>query len=98
WLLVLAFILRPDTIWGHLKRTWYRGVMGGVIANLGYGIAIYALVLGPMAHVAALRETSVLFGALIGTLLLGEPFGGRRVAAAVVIVCGLVMMNGPRLF
>lgn len=98
WLLVLAFILRPDTVWGHLKRTWYRGVIGGVIANVGYGIAIYALVLGPMAHVAALRETSVLFGALIGTLLLGEPFGGRRVAAAVVIVAGLILMNGPRVF
>ena len=102
WLLVLAFILRPDTVWGHLRRTWYRGVIGGVIggviANVGYGIAIYALVLGPMAHIAALRETSVLFGALIGTLLLGEPFGGRRVAAAFVIVSGLVLMNGPAFF
>jgi hypothetical protein len=47
-------------------------MFGGVIANTGYGIAIYALVLGPMAHVAALRETSVLFGALMGTLLLGR--------------------------
>ena len=73
-------------------------MIGGVIANTGYGIAIYALVLGPMAHVAALRETSVLFGALMGTLLLGEPFGLRRVAAAFVIVSGLVLMNGPALF
>ena len=98
WLLVLAIFLRPGTVWAHVRKTWTRGVIGGVIANLGYGIAIYALVLGPMAHVAALRETSVLFGALIGTLLLGEPFGGRRVAAAVVIVTGLVLMNGPQLF
>jgi drug/metabolite transporter (DMT)-like permease len=51
-----------------------------------------------MAHVAALRETSVLFGALMGTLLLGEPFGLRRVAAAFVIVSGLVLMNGPAFF
>ncbi len=98
WLLVLAIVLRPQTVWSHLRRTWWRGVIGGVIANTGYGIAIYALVLGPMAHVAALRETSVLFGALMGTLLLGEPFGRRRVVAAAVIVCGLVLMNGPRLF
>jgi drug/metabolite transporter (DMT)-like permease len=96
WLLVLAFWLRPASVWKHIKRTWYRGVVGGVIANTGYGIAIYALVLGPMAHVAALRETSVLFGALIGTLLLGEPFGLRRVAAALVIVVGLLLMNGPQ--
>ena len=97
WLLVLAIALRPRTVWTHLRRTWWRGAIGGVIANVGYGIAIYALVLGPMAHIAALRETSVLFGALMGTLLLGEPFGLRRVAAAFVIVVGLVMMNGPQL-
>lgn len=98
WLLVLAIVLRPETVWSHLKRHWWKGMIGGVIANTGYGIAIYALVLGPMAHVAALRETSVLFGALMGTLLLGEPFGRRRIVAAVVIVAGLALMNGPQLF
>jgi len=97
WLLLLAIVLRPHKVWTHLRDNWWRGVIGGAIANVGYGIAIYALVLGPMAHVAALRETSVLFGALIGTLLLGEPFGVRRVAAALVIVVGLLMMNGPQL-
>ncbi|MFO1080764.1 MAG: EamA family transporter [Reyranellaceae bacterium] len=97
WLLVVALVLRPGAVWSHLRGTWWRGMMGGAVATTGYGIAIYALALGPMAHVAALRETSVLFGALMGTLLLGEPFGGRRIAAAVVIVVGLVLMNGPRL-
>jgi drug/metabolite transporter (DMT)-like permease len=97
WLLALAFALRPHSVWAHLRRYWWRGAIGGTVANVGYGIAIYALALGPMAHVAALRETSVLFGALIGTLLLGEPFGARRVAAALVIVIGLVLMNGPAL-
>jgi drug/metabolite transporter (DMT)-like permease len=97
WLLLVAIVLRPKTIWMHLRRHWWRGVGGGVIANTGYGIAIYALALGPMAHIAALRETSVLFGALMGTLLLGESFGARRVAAAAVIVAGLALMNGPAL-
>jgi len=98
WLLVFAAVMRPQTILSHLRRNWWRGAVGGVIANVGYGIAIYGLVLGPMAHVAALRETAVLFGALMGTLLLGEPFGLRRVAAAFVIVSGLVLMNGPAFF
>ncbi|HEY6982875.1 EamA family transporter [Reyranella sp.] len=98
WLLVLAIALRPAKVWTHLRGNWWRGVLGGAIASTGYGIAIYGLAAGPMAHVAALRETSVLFGTLIGTMLLGEPFGGRRVAAALVIVSGLVLMNGPALF
>jgi drug/metabolite transporter (DMT)-like permease len=96
WLLVFAVMMRPKTVWSHLRRNWWRGVVGGLIANTGYGIAIYALALGPMAHVAALRETSVLFGALMGTLLLAEPFGVRRVVAAAVIVSGLILMNGPQ--
>ena len=35
WLLVLAIVLRPKTVWTHLRRTWWRGVIGGVIANTG---------------------------------------------------------------
>jgi len=97
WLLLFAYALRPQSVRVHLRLNWWKGAVGGLIANTGYGVAIYALALGPMAHVAALRETSVLFGALMGTLLLGEPFGLRRVAAALVIVAGLILMNGPPL-
>jgi drug/metabolite transporter (DMT)-like permease len=42
--------------------------------------------------VAALRETSVVFGALAGWRLLGEPLGGTRVAAAAVIAAGVVLL------
>jgi drug/metabolite transporter (DMT)-like permease len=98
WLLLLALWLRPAKVWSHLRKNWWRGAVGGVTSNVSYAIAIYALALGPMAHVAALRETSVLFGALIGTLLLHERFGAQRVAAAFAIVAGLVLMNGPAVF
>lgn len=98
WLFLFALLTRREAVARYLKRGWWRGAAGGAIAALGYGIAIWAMSQGPLAHVAALRETSVLFGALMGTLLLGEPFGPRRVAAAGVIVAGLVLMNGPRLF
>ncbi len=96
WLLAVAAARRPAALWRHLKRTWRSGALGGLNANVGYGIAIFAMVLAPMAHVAALRSTSVLIGALIGTLLLGEPFGTRRVVAAAVIMVGLVLMTGPQ--
>jgi drug/metabolite transporter (DMT)-like permease len=70
-----------------------RAMAGGLIAMFGYGIAIWALSQGAMAHVAALRETSVLFAAVIGTRLLGESFGARRLVAACVVVAGLLLMN-----
>jgi len=98
WLLVFALWRRPRAVTSYLRTNWHRGVAGGLVAHGGYGIAIWALSQGPMVHVAALRETSVLFGALMGALLLGESFGRRRVAAAGVIVAGLVLMNAPRLF
>jgi len=43
--------------------------------------------------VAAIRETSVLFAALMGTFLLGESFGRRRIVAAALVVVGLLTMN-----
>ncbi len=47
-----------------------------------------------MAAVASLRETSVVFATLIGTRMLGEPFGSRRIAATVVLVVGLALVAG----
>ena len=64
-----------------------------MVATVGYGLAIWALSVGGMAHVAALRETSVLWGSLIGTIVLGESFGYRRVLAAVTVVAGLLLMH-----
>jgi drug/metabolite transporter (DMT)-like permease len=97
WLLAYALWRSPRGVAGYLRRRWARASAGGAIAAAGYGIAIWAMSQGPMAHVAALRETSVLFGALMGTMILGEPFGARRIAAAAVIVSGLLLMNGPPL-
>ena len=48
---------------------------------------------GPMAHIVAVRETSVLIGAMIGALVLKEPFGGTRIAAAAAVACGAVLLN-----
>ena len=58
-----------------------------------YGIAIWAMTLAPIAIVAALRETSVLFGALIAVVVLKEPVRAGRMAAALLIVCGLVLVR-----
>ena len=93
WVFVFAALRRGRATLPYLRAYWWRGAAGGTIATIGYGIAIWALSMGAMAHVTALRETSSLFGALIGAFVLKETFGARRVAAAAVMVAGLLLMN-----
>ncbi|MDG2308718.1 MAG: EamA family transporter [Candidatus Binatia bacterium] len=70
-----------------------RAVLGGVLAAVAYATVLWAYDNGPVAPVAALRETSVVMAALIGALRLGEPFGLRRVLAAAVVVAGVALLN-----
>lgn len=96
WVLLIGFWRRgTGPALHHVLTYGWRSAIGGIVAAIGYGIAIWALSLGAMAHVAALRETSVLFAALMGTFLLGETMGWRRIVAAAVIVAGLLLMNLP---
>jgi len=78
---------------GDTKRLWLTGLAGGALQLGSYGIAIWAMTLAPIAIVAALRETSVLFGALIAVVVLKEPLRAGRMAAALLIVCGLVLVR-----
>ncbi len=77
----------------YLRWRWKHGAGGGALAILAYGIVLYALSQGAMAHVAALRETSVLFAAVIGAVLLKEGFGRKRIAAAAVIAVGVIVLQ-----
>jgi drug/metabolite transporter (DMT)-like permease len=88
-----ARLRRGATMWSALLVGLPRGVLAGVMATLGYGIVVYAMSRGAMAHVSALRETSVVIAALIGTVVLGEPGAAGRVTAAVVVALGVVVMN-----
>jgi drug/metabolite transporter (DMT)-like permease len=72
---------------------WRIGLFGGGLQVVSYGIAIWAMTMAPIAIVAALRETSVLFGALIAVVILKERLHAIRVAAALLIVAGLVALR-----
>jgi drug/metabolite transporter (DMT)-like permease len=78
---------------GDTKGLWLTGLAGGALQLGSYGIAIWAMTLAPIAIVAALRETSVLFGALIAVIVLKEPLRAGRIAAALLIVCGLGLVR-----
>ena len=76
-----------------LASSWRSGLAGGAMQVFSYTVALWAMTLAPIALVAALRETSVLFGAVIAVIWLKEPLRQSRIAAAVFIVCGLVLIR-----
>ncbi len=67
-----------------------------MLALAAYGLVIWAMSFAAMAAVSALRETSVIFAALIGTVLLKERFGLLRISAAVMVATGVMLMNLAR--
>ena len=91
--LIAARARRGPAVWPAMRVALPKGVVAGVMATVGYGIVIYAMSRGAMAHVSALRETSVVIAALIGTIVLGEPGFATRVAAATVVAAGVVVLN-----
>lgn len=77
-------------------QTWpvlAAGLTGGVVSIAAYGLVLVAQTSGATAAVAALRETSIVIGAVIGTVFLGERFGRGRVIAAVVVAVGIVLVS-----
>ena len=88
----IAIIRRRGDAIVYIRNNWKLAVLAGGL-NLGsYGLSIWALSLAAMAHVSAMRETSVIIAALIGTQLLGESFGKRRILAAMVVATGVILI------
>jgi drug/metabolite transporter (DMT)-like permease len=80
-------------LFSDAAQFWQRGLAGGALQVVSYGVALWAMTLAPIAIIASLRETSVLFGAAIAVVVLKEPLRAVRVAAAVLIVAGLVAIR-----
>ena len=83
------------------RRPWFdymaakkiKIVIGAVASGSAYALVIFAMGLGSMAMVSSLRETSVIFAALIGTLVFREAFGRQRIIAAVLVACGIGLIR-----
>lgn len=88
-----ALAVKGPAIYRTLPATWPTVLAGGLMSMLAYFIVIWAMTQAPIALVAALRETSVLFAGLISLLILKEPFTRWRAAAAVIIVMGVAMLR-----
>ena len=89
-----SIALVPTRARGRCRRCGSTGASASPAARLqlgSYGIAIWAMTVAPIAIVAALRETSVLFGAVIAVVFLKEPLRASRIVAALMIVAGLAL-------
>jgi drug/metabolite transporter (DMT)-like permease len=101
WLMLLqslcvpmfALLRRRDVLAKQRPRILVSGLVAGALSVLAYGLVLWAQTRGALAPIAALRETSVIFGAIIGTLVFREPFGRARIVATVLVVAGIVLLN-----
>ncbi|MHA1043381.1 EamA family transporter [Enterobacter ludwigii] len=92
-LLFWAMMARRREASRYLRTHWKKGLLGGIGTMGSYGLALWAMTQTPLAVVAALRETSILFGALIAFVLLKEKVAGLRIAAAVGIAGGAILLR-----
>jgi drug/metabolite transporter (DMT)-like permease len=90
---IYALARRGVAVLPAMVPFWKTGLGGGALAVVSYIIAIWAMTKAPIAIVAALRETSVLFGALIAVTVLKEPLRPARIGAAAMIVGGLALLR-----
>jgi drug/metabolite transporter (DMT)-like permease len=92
--LVMIFLVRDGaSTRAYCRNHWRRGLFGGVCTLGAYGLALWAMTRAPIALVAALRETSVIFGALLAVLLLGERLSRTRWAAIAIVTAGAIAIK-----
>ena len=77
----------------YARGRWPLAALGGSASIGSYAIALWAMTRAPVASVAALRETSVLFAAVLGTVLLKEKFGLQRAIGTAVVVLGVMALR-----
>ncbi len=90
-MLVILLAVRGRAGLVAMRPYWKQGIAGGCMSLAAYWIILWAMTVAPIAMVAALRESSVLFAALISVIILREPLTRWRTAAAILIVAGLII-------
>ncbi len=92
-LLILFMLRNAKATAEYLGQHWRRGLFGGFCTLGSYALALWAMTHAPIALVAALRETSVVFGALLAAVLLHERISRTRWAAILIVLSGAVAIK-----
>lgn len=90
---LLMFATRGHDLSRYARHRWPVATLGACASLGSYGMALWAMTQAPVATVAALRESSVLFAVLLGTWFLKEAFTPRRAVGACIIVCGVMALR-----
>lgn len=95
WIGITAVLVwtRRGRIWNDVAPQIKDGMIGGFLGTISYGAALWAFTLTEAANVTAIRETSVVFGAIFGAVFLKEAFGPRRILAASALAFGLMLLE-----
>jgi drug/metabolite transporter (DMT)-like permease len=89
----VVLAMRGRALPDYLRRNWVRATLGGGLSAVSYAVALWAMTRAPIALVAVLRETSVIFGAILGALFLHEKMTRRRLIATGAVLAGLVFLR-----
>lgn len=87
-----GLVVRRTDLLGYARRHGAVGLLAGAVSVVGFLAFLLAARHLPLGPVTALRETSVIFGAVLGTIVLKEGFGPRRIGAAVLVTGGIMLL------
>ena len=90
---LVIFIFKGLKIFKIERTTWKVGSVAGIFSFGSYWVAIWAMTQAPIPLVAALRETSILFAVLIGTIIFRDKTNTKKIIAAALILCGIIIVR-----
>jgi drug/metabolite transporter (DMT)-like permease len=89
---VVAIVWRRRRLIDDVAGVWRIGLIGGALSVVAYGLVLWAQTRAPLAPVAALRESSIVMAAIIGTVVFGERFGKARILTTACVAAGIAVM------
>jgi drug/metabolite transporter (DMT)-like permease len=91
---VIAYITRGHKQFiASARAALWPGIGAGVCSLFSFSMALYGFSIAPVAYISAMRETAVVFAAVMGWWFLKEGFGARRTLAAVILASGLALLQ-----
>lgn len=92
-LVTYAVARRGSALAAQVRPRLALGLLGGILSVLAYGLVLWAQTRGALAPIAALRESSIIVGALIGAVVFHERFGRARTIATAIVFAGIVLIT-----